>query len=87
MFQLLDEVPIGAKEAKRRRKMAEQDTVEQEKKDQEATSSTPDYAAGLIAPAAIVVSCYTSVTPVLHNIVQHQHLFSELDSLCSVHYH
>ncbi|KAI0242098.1 Negative elongation factor A [Lamellibrachia satsuma] len=53
-IKLLDEVPIGAKEAKRRRKMAEQDTVEQEKKDQEATSSTPDYAAGLIAPAAIV---------------------------------
>ncbi|KAK2178167.1 hypothetical protein NP493_557g00005 [Ridgeia piscesae] len=53
-IKLLDEVPIGAKEAKRRRKIAEQDSVDQEKKDQETASSTPDYAAGLIAPATIL---------------------------------
>ena len=62
LFQLLDEVPIGAKEAKRRRKMAEQDSVDQDKKDQETASSTPDYAAGLIAPATILVSRTLSFT-------------------------
>ncbi|XP_067657298.1 negative elongation factor A-like [Haliotis asinina] len=64
-FLDLDEVPVGSKEAKRRKKMAEIEAIEQQKKEKEAaassaasatttttvTSYTPDYAAGLVPPA------------------------------------
>ncbi|KAK3589429.1 hypothetical protein CHS0354_020758 [Potamilus streckersoni] len=63
-IKLLDitEMPVGAKEAKRRRKLAEMEAVEQQKKDKDAEKTlvasgstvapyTPDYAAGLVAPA------------------------------------
>ncbi|XP_046341008.2 negative elongation factor A-like [Haliotis rufescens] len=64
-FLDLDEVPVGSKEAKRRKKMAEIEAIELQKKEKEAaastatsattttavTSYTPDYAAGLVPPA------------------------------------
>ncbi|KAL5016203.1 hypothetical protein ScPMuIL_005792 [Solemya velum] len=67
----LDEMPVGAKEAKRRKRIAEQEAVEQQKKEKETatlvttTSApyTPDYAAGLVSPAPSKLSV-SSVTPV-----------------------
>ncbi|XP_046545426.1 negative elongation factor A-like [Haliotis rubra] len=64
-FLDLDQVPVGSKEAKRRKKMAEIEAIELQKKEKEAaassaasattttavTSYTPDYAAGLVPPA------------------------------------
>ncbi|WAR20855.1 NELFA-like protein [Mya arenaria] len=64
-IKLLDltEVPLGARETKRRKKMADQEAVEQQRKEKEAAKAaqaaagptpapyTPDYAAGLISPA------------------------------------
>ncbi|XP_041368782.1 negative elongation factor A-like [Gigantopelta aegis] len=61
-FLDITEQPVGSKEAKRRRKVAEMEAIEQHKKEKEAAiaagltspanpSYTPDYAAGLLAPA------------------------------------
>ncbi|ESO98384.1 hypothetical protein LOTGIDRAFT_206245 [Lottia gigantea] len=64
-FLDIGEQPIGAKEAKRRKKQAEVEAMEQQRKEKEAAiaaglavttatttvSATPDYAAGLMAPA------------------------------------
>ncbi|KAK2151638.1 hypothetical protein LSH36_356g05009 [Paralvinella palmiformis] len=54
-IKLLDikEQPVGTKEAKRRKKQAEQEALEQQKKEKEVQSTTPDYAAGLVNSAAL----------------------------------
>ncbi|XP_013392050.1 negative elongation factor A [Lingula anatina] len=52
-IKLLDitEQPVGGKEAKRRKKQADQEATEQQKKEKDQASATPDYAAGLFSPA------------------------------------
>ncbi|XP_052227366.1 negative elongation factor A-like [Dreissena polymorpha] len=70
----MDEVPLGAKEAKRRKKAADAEAMEQMKKDREAAKAlaqsaapspapyTPDYAAGLISPATPMVVSFIGVS-------------------------
>lgn len=67
------EQPVGAKEAKRRRKIAEQEAIGQQKKEKEAaatattatettTTYTPDYAAGLVTPVLAKLPTPVGVT-------------------------
>ncbi|CAH1782567.1 unnamed protein product, partial [Owenia fusiformis] len=60
-IKLLDinEVPLGTKEAKKRRRQAEQDERAKEK-EASVTTVTPDYAAGLMSPMTNI----TPITPV-----------------------
>ncbi|XP_074658987.1 negative elongation factor A-like [Tubulanus polymorphus] len=64
-IKLLDitEQPVGVKEAKRRRRLAEVEAMEIAKKDkveQGTVNTTPDYAAGLMSPAPSAVSTVSS---------------------------
>lgn len=54
-IKLLDitEQPVGMKEAKRRKKMAEQESQDQQKKTDGQSSAMPDYAVGLLAPTSL----------------------------------
>ncbi|XP_029649614.2 negative elongation factor A [Octopus sinensis] len=66
------EQPVGAKEAKRRKKIADQEAIGQQKKEKETataatstvettTSYTPDYAVGLVTPALAVSFVLTNI--------------------------
>lgn len=70
----MEELPLGAKEAKRRRKVAEMEAAEQAKKDREAAAAaeqattnavsyTPDYAAGLVSAAPSKLPAIQTVVP------------------------
>ncbi|CAD5121752.1 DgyrCDS10229 [Dimorphilus gyrociliatus] len=71
----MNEMPLAPKEAKRRRRMAEQEAAEQAKKEKESRDqaekqATPDYAAGLMSPAtpsAPVAQVVTVSSPVTAN--------------------
>eukprot|EP00106_Octopus_bimaculoides_P009807 XP_014777249.1 PREDICTED: negative elongation factor A-like [Octopus bimaculoides] len=67
------EQPVGAKEAKRRKKIADQEAIGQQKKEKETataatstvettTSYTPDYAVGLVTPALAKLPTPVGVT-------------------------
>ncbi|XP_062574097.1 negative elongation factor A-like isoform X3 [Saccostrea cucullata] len=69
----LEALPLGPKEAKRRKKIQEMEEIEQRKKEKEAAAAagtntttasyTPDYAAGLVSPAPSKLSTSTTTLP------------------------